>query len=79
MQIPKLFTAPWCASCEMMKRQLDELKITYQLIDISTEDGEVTASFYGVKSIPAFGKRDYLVTGLRTKDFILEYMKEFFE
>lgn len=50
------FWAPWCGPCKMIAPILDEIAIEYQgqlkITKLNIDDNSLTASQYGVRSIP---------------------------
>ena len=50
------FWAPWCGPCRMVAPIVDELATEYdgkvKFLKLNTDDNTVTASKYGVRSIP---------------------------
>ncbi len=50
------FWAPWCGPCRMVAPVVDELSQEYdgkvKFVKLNTDDNVVTASKYGIRSIP---------------------------
>ena len=47
-----LLGASWCAPCKMVKQFLDNRGITYEYIDIDTDEGMEMAQDYKVRGVP---------------------------
>ncbi len=59
----KLFTAAWCAPCQVVKKQLSEFDHSVDIIDIDEQPALVRAS--GVRSVPSLVLGDgKVVTGV---------------
>jgi thiol-disulfide isomerase/thioredoxin len=63
------FHAPWCSQCKIMHDTIHELGITS--IDCSTNPEE--AEKYGVLSLPAYWNGKELITGIKTKEDLIEF------
>jgi thioredoxin 1 len=50
------FWAPWCGPCRMVAPIVEELSVEYDgkvnFVKLNTDDNPVTASRYGIRSIP---------------------------
>lgn len=48
-----VFGAPWCASCKVLKKQLDSVKFDrFEIEHVDIETSPEIATRYGVKSLP---------------------------
>lgn len=48
-----LFTAAWCSSCPGLKKTLDSKYISYDTVDVDTEEGMELAAKHCIRSLPS--------------------------
>lgn len=76
-----LFGAPWCSSCKGMRDVLLNMNVTYDYVDVDTDEGGELATLNRVRSLPTMlfqidDKREILV-GSKNKLFMEDFIKEF--
>jgi glutaredoxin len=47
-----VFSAEWCVGCKTLKKTLQANDVSYNEIDVDTEDGMALAAEYSVRSLP---------------------------
>ena len=60
-----IYSTSWCGPCKRLKRQLAELNITFQEIDI--EQDEAVAIRYGIRGVPTMVLLDAAGNELKRK------------
>lgn len=63
----KVFSAPWCAGCKVVKNVLKTAGIEFEEIDITTSDGGKLAKELSIKSIPVTIAKGRTFIGSDTK------------
>lgn len=48
----RVYSAPWCGGCKVVKKVLTENNIKFDEVDISTKDGGLLAKEMDLRSIP---------------------------
>lgn len=46
------FTSPTCGMCRVLTQKMNAAKISYESVDVSTDEGMHTAERYGVSHLP---------------------------
>lgn len=60
-----VYSAPWCGSCQVVKKALEQANIIFTEVDLSTVQGMVAAKLADVKSIPVTLVGDGSVTDMK--------------
>ena len=47
-----VYSAPWCAGCKVIKQALTRAEVQFQEVDITTQEGGISAKELGIRSIP---------------------------
>ena len=50
--MPVLFTGPNCSGCKPVKAAVEKDKIDIQVVDVSTDQGSMTAAQLRIRSLP---------------------------
>lgn len=78
------FFAPWCGPCQMLGPILEEVAKevaeTVEVVKVNIDDSPNTANKFSVQSVPAMmlfknGKMVKEISGLQSKEFILDWIK----
>lgn len=64
----KILSAEWCHSCSELKHQLTQMGITYEVIDVMSEEGSKYVLENNIRGLPAL-LGDEVIVG---KDNILK-------
>lgn len=48
-----IFTAAWCSSCSGLKKTLDSKSISYDTVDVDSEEGMELAAKHSIRSLPS--------------------------
>lgn len=52
MNTVRIFSAPWCAGCKVVKKALSEKGINFKEVDITTTEGSLLTKELGIRNIP---------------------------
>lgn len=67
---PKIYSADWCVKCRSLKKTLDRLGVSYDVVDISKLSEEEYAS---IRELPAIEFNNHRLSG----EIHLKALKEF--
>jgi len=48
----EVYSAPWCSSCNTLKKIFNEINVEYVVVDIDTPEGSAKAQANRVRSLP---------------------------
>jgi glutaredoxin len=48
----EVYSAPWCSSCDTLKKIFNEMNVDYVVVDIDTPEGAAKAQQHRVRGLP---------------------------